>query len=621
MQYMKKFLILFLVLIGGLRVFCAEEILRIKDINFDNSGSIIYMSATGVESSFDFAMKGTKLENPDRIFFDINNAILTIPANSWNFKNSPITQIKLSQFSTNPHVVRMVIYCESGFNPDKIKVLRSNNNIILKLGNEAQIAKSNYLLPIYREQTKSWYDYYEKLSFTAAGKPDASKTPASGTVQSDNPMLSQIQKSLGVNDSYLSAQSPEVQAEPEKKLKSSYYLNNIDVKNGNILVQGVGNVALERPIYLNSPSRVVFDLPNTVVRQDLRNKEFKISESETLKVGQFEQSKARIVITTKDVDKYQAIYSFDLQSLLIANEDRLSDVKLFEKPVGLIAVKATTSQDCIDILDLGFSAPIIHSIKRDNNKLELNLYNVTNFDIETFKKVLKPTGISCLRVDNLPNCGTKIVLSIKKTCIVDYYETLEGRVVKLKMQNDKKAVPNNLSAATVVLDAGHGGNDTGAFQAGIAEKDITLDVSKRVAAILINKGINVEMTRWQDKNPTLQERVEFSDSKKTSVFVSIHVNSSVKPEIVGIETHYWQDSGYDVAKIIQKSMCDNINSCNRGLFKSKFYVINHTKAPAVLVEIGYLSNANERNEMLNEQRKQQTAQAIADGIINYLLIK
>ena len=99
--------------------------------------------------------------------------------------------------------------------------------------------------------------------------------------------------------------------------------------------------------------------------------------------------------------------------------------------------------------------------------------------------------------------------------------------------------------------------------------------------------------------------------------MSVHVNASVNESVTGIETHYYKEDSKEYATIVQNEL-SKINSPNRGVIKSKFYVINHTKAPAVLVEIGFLSNNNERIQLLSENRKQQTAELLANGIIRII---
>ena len=171
---------------------------------------------------------------------------------------------------------------------------------------------------------------------------------------------------------------------------------------------------------------------------------------------------------------------------------------------------------------------------------------------------------------------------------------------------------------TIVIDAGHGGSDVGATREGIYEKDLTLDISKRLATILRKKGINVLMVRNNDATVSLEERVEFSEDNKADAFISIHVNSSVTPEGNGLETHYYTPQSYNLAQIVHKEFTSAIKAKDRGLFKSKFYVINHTTCPSILVETGFISNPEEREELLTTQRRQKTAESIAKGILKYL---
>ena len=125
------------------------------------------------------------------------------------------------------------------------------------------------------------------------------------------------------------------------------------------------------------------------------------------------------------------------------------------------------------------------------------------------------------------------------------------------------------------------------------------------------------MTRDEDKTLSLEDRVTFAEEIKPDIFVSIHVNSSQGTTATGIETHYYHDYSIQLGNFVQNSMKKYINSPDRGLQKSKFYVINHTTMPAILVEIGFISNEGERAELVSESRQQATAKAIAEGIMNY----
>ena len=97
------------------------------------------------------------------------------------------------------------------------------------------------------------------------------------------------------------------------------------------------------------------------------------------------------------------------------------------------------------------------------------------------------------------------------------------------------------------------------------------------------------------------------------------MNSCNSESPKGIETHYYHEDSVELADAVHQKLIKKIpNTANRGLLKSRFYVINHTTVPAILVEIGFISNAAERAELTTQQRKQATAEAIADGIIEFV---
>ena len=169
----------------------------------------------------------------------------------------------------------------------------------------------------------------------------------------------------------------------------------------------------------------------------------------------------------------------------------------------------------------------------------------------------------------------------------------------------------------VVIDAGHGGTDVGAIRNGTYEKHITLDVAKRVEKLLKAQGYGVLMTRSDDSYVSLQDRVDFSEAYQPDIFVSIHVNSSTSDAPNGIETHYYHQESIPLAQTVHSSLISSVKANNRGTFKSKFYVINHTTAPAILIEIGFLSNYTDRVQLLTNERKQATAKAIVEGINDY----
>ncbi|MEM6911241.1 MAG: N-acetylmuramoyl-L-alanine amidase [Verrucomicrobiota bacterium] len=171
---------------------------------------------------------------------------------------------------------------------------------------------------------------------------------------------------------------------------------------------------------------------------------------------------------------------------------------------------------------------------------------------------------------------------------------------------------------TIVLDAGHGGKDRGAYSANVFEKHLALDVTFRVDAILRSRGYRVVLTRRRDEYPSLWERVRLANRYSKAVFVSIHFNSARwKPSVQGVETYYYGADDRALAAAIQPKVVSATGAPNRGIKRARFFVLRNSKIPAALVECGFLTNASERKKCMKGYYRQQIAEGIAAGIISY----
>lgn len=178
----------------------------------------------------------------------------------------------------------------------------------------------------------------------------------------------------------------------------------------------------------------------------------------------------------------------------------------------------------------------------------------------------------------------------------------------------------------IVLDPGHGGSDPGAIGPNkTQEKTITLAVSQRLKALLENAGAKVVMTRQTDVDvygpnasatDELQARVNVGNSNKADVFVSLHINAFSNPAVGGMATYYYQKTGYDamLAKKIQDNLIKIGDFQDRGINSARFYVIKRTKMPAILTELGFISNPDEEKRLNTPQLQQQMAQSIMQGL-------
>ncbi len=186
----------------------------------------------------------------------------------------------------------------------------------------------------------------------------------------------------------------------------------------------------------------------------------------------------------------------------------------------------------------------------------------------------------------------------------------------------RNQLPQRDGRVMIVIDPGHGGpTDLGGVGFdGLREKDIVLPISLEVAQILEQNNIQVIMTRKTDRDLDLPPRSELANRVGADLFVSIHANaiSMSRPDVNGLETFYYQ-SGQVLARYIQNSMLEAFPTMkNRGVKRARFYVLRHTKMPAALVEVGFVTGNYDSRILANPGQRSRMAQAIARGILRYV---
>ena len=189
----------------------------------------------------------------------------------------------------------------------------------------------------------------------------------------------------------------------------------------------------------------------------------------------------------------------------------------------------------------------------------------------------------------------------------------------------------------VYLDAGHGGYDPGASYFGISEKSLTLAIQSRVKAKLEAEGYQVVTTRTSDTYVDLTDRSRAANASESDIFVSIHINASGSSAAQGIETYYYQpyaeypsriNATYHanptrlsmsdtLANAIQSSLINATGAQNQGVKRQTFAVLRETTAPAVLLELGFLSNPQEAARLNTSAYQETLANAIVAGIKRY----
>jgi N-acetylmuramoyl-L-alanine amidase len=171
------------------------------------------------------------------------------------------------------------------------------------------------------------------------------------------------------------------------------------------------------------------------------------------------------------------------------------------------------------------------------------------------------------------------------------------------------------SPITVVIDAGHGGHDRGGIPGQrVAEKEMTLDVARRLRNVLTASGYRVVMTRDSDVFVPLGTRCAIANSYRNAIFVSVHFNSAKRRGASGIETYFYGRDSLSLASAIHYYVAGGAPSENRGVRRRGYFVLRRTNIPAVLVECGFLTNPTEAAYAQRASYRQKLAEAIAAGV-------
>lgn len=172
----------------------------------------------------------------------------------------------------------------------------------------------------------------------------------------------------------------------------------------------------------------------------------------------------------------------------------------------------------------------------------------------------------------------------------------------------------SFNGETIIIDPGHGGKDPGASSvSGQTEAEIVYSIAEKTEDILVSNGANVEFTRAQDEFASLDERKADGD-----LFISLHSDAMEDPSITGFTTFYTYDNQKEFAEMMNESLDKYSDFRNRGTNQSNFQVTWQLDYPATLIELGYLSNEIDDRMLSSEDYQDLMAQAIAEGIYNYL---
>ena len=199
------------------------------------------------------------------------------------------------------------------------------------------------------------------------------------------------------------------------------------------------------------------------------------------------------------------------------------------------------------------------------------------------------------------------------------------------LTEDVKFLPG-IKGKKIVIDPGHGGEDSGAIgPSGVTEKSITLQIAKEVERMLKEAGAKVTMTRTTDTEVSpkhrqatdvdeLQARCDVANKAKADIFISIHMDSFTSREASGTTGYYYMKgsaASKRLAAAIQSELVGQLKTTSRGIKTCNFYVVKHTKMPATLIEVAFVSNPKEEKLLTSKKGVQKAAIGIVNGISDF----
>ncbi|MNK06077.1 Sporulation-specific N-acetylmuramoyl-L-alanine amidase [compost metagenome] len=265
----------------------------------------------------------------------------------------------------------------------------------------------------------------------------------------------------------------------------------------------------------------------------------------------------------------------------------------------------------VDITNAKFSDSFLNSQPLDNSG-QGNL-QVTDYpDVKQIRYSLFNNNPSTVR----------LVLDLSYSKNYELLNAGDGLVIvdlNKDSSSDPVTPPGGNGKKLVVIDAGHGGSDPGASSiTGKHEKTFTLAVVLKIQELLKNEqGIDFVLTRSDDTYPTLSDRVKIANDLKADIFISVHGNSAA-PTATGSETYYTRPDSIELAGVMHKYLVEATGLPDRKVRQKSLQVTRETKMPAVLLEVGYLSNKNDEPLMYDDAFQERVAEGIVAGIKEYL---
>ena len=387
---------------------------------------------------------------------------------------------------------------------------------------------------------------------------------------------------------------------------------------------------------LKDPDRVVIDILNCSLQHIAIQKNLKSDQGESISITEPVYNQVRIIfsgsasinrksyLTNNErtlITRIARIDSGGEEEKITENNEQTSLEKYVQGNLKEVTIEDINDKTTV-IISANRSIKYTTYILKNPERYAIDLLNIVP-PKDPLPKYKATELVSGVRVGRAASGieATRVVIDLAKSNLdIDLDSNLLGNKLEIKFKiNKEKEEIARKSGIKVLIDPGHGGYDTGASYGGYEEKDINLLLSGKLKKQLEEYGITVFLTRDEDSFLSLAERVEITNSIKPHVFISIHNNAIVTSKVIrGVETYYWTSQSQKLAYLVHKSILEYVKIPDHFIRKAKFYVIRHTPSPAVLAELGFLSNRDDRKLLTNAETQDQYTKALSEAILKFL---
>ncbi|AOY75830.1 N-acetylmuramoyl-L-alanine amidase [Clostridium formicaceticum] len=411
---------------------------------------------------------------------------------------------------------------------------------------------------------------------------------------------------------------------------SKNYVKDVkaDISQGGevIIIQG-DNIAKHNIERLHKPERLIIDIASSSLdpSKNLRNLQVNSNLIRSIDIVEMASNETvRLVVDLQEKDRYgdyKAVVESDRLLVYLDSVEGNSSTEVLQyrevsKDLTRLELKtASLTQYAFSVRDYGATLQVV--VSKEDVELPIKTMEMNDAFVQKISISEDTTSREYIIVINLQENTQYRVISPNYTR--DY-------IIEFLAKNNNRPEPSK--DPLIVIDAGHGGTDPGAISPinGLMEKNLVLDVAQRLNKLLTEAGFRTYMTRETDTSVSLADRAAVANQLGADLFVSVHANAAGSASARGIENLYYPSEinanddrpNKKLAEIFQREMIKITGAHSRSIVpRDRLVVLRDTKMPAVLSEIGFLTNPEEVAKLATSDYKQLIAEGMFQGIVKY----